>query len=274
MQLTLSTNATSSRIHSQLGTAELADFLSGLTATSRPIIDQWFRAAPDIDIKADASPVTVADRAVETALRAAIMGQFPGDDIIGEEHADSHGDGSTGYQWVIDPIDGTKAFICGKPEFGTLVGLIDKGRPVAGLVDMPALRETYVGIGTRCLRNGDPVVVSDCTTLSNARLATTSPDAFSGVGAAAFDRVKVQAGITSYGGDCYNYALLASGHIDLVIEDSLASHDIMGPVAVVMAAGGVVTDLTGAPVLLCKTTSLIAAATPSLHAAVLALVTS
>ena len=262
------------RIHSQLGPAELADFLSGLPATSRPIIDRWFRAAPDIQMKSDASPVTVADREVETALRAALIDRFPSDDIIGEEHADRVGDGTTGYQWVVDPIDGTKAFICGKPEFGTLVGLIDQSRPVAGLIDMPALGETYIGLGTQCLMNGTPIVTSNCTSLDTARLATTSPDAFSGAGAAAFDRVKAHAAITSYGGDCYNYALLAAGHIDVVIEDSLASHDIMGPVAVTQAAGATVTDLTGAPVRLGSTSSLIVAATPALHAEVLALVIS
>ena len=104
---------TNSRIHSQLDDAELAVFLSGLAAVSRPIVSQWFRTRPDIEIKADTSPVTIADRTVELALRDAIASRFPGDDILGEEHDVTRGDGSTGYQWVIDPIDGTTNFLMG-----------------------------------------------------------------------------------------------------------------------------------------------------------------
>lgn len=268
----MATRSESHQIHSQLSNAELADFLLGLTNISRPIIAKWFRAAAPVETKSDATPVTIADRNVETALRAAISARFPGDDILGEEHDDQKGDGSTGYKWVIDPIDGTRAFVSGKPVFGTLIGLIDGDHPVAGLCDMPILDEAFVGVGNECHLNKAPINVSAVTDIAVARIATTSPDAFSSNGLTAFNRVSKQAAVTNYGGDCHNYALLAAGHIDIVIEDSLASHDIMGVVGVMQAAGAMVTDLVGDPVTLSGTTSLLCAATADLHATALALI--
>jgi histidinol phosphatase-like enzyme (inositol monophosphatase family) len=262
------------QIHSQLDNHELAAFLLELTNISRPIIKQWFGASPDIEIKADSSPVTIADKTVEVALRDAIAARFPGDDILGEEHPVMRGDGSTGYQWVIDPIDGTKAFICGKPTFGTLVGLVKDNRPIAGLCDMPMLNEAYVGVGDRCFMNGNQIMVGGATALSGARLATTSAQALSEHGLAIFNLISAEVGITSYGGDCHNYALLAAGHLDLVIEDSLAAHDIMGVVPVIESAGGIVTDFAGVHVRYPETTSLLCAATPALHAAALAIITA
>ena len=272
LQLKVKVKPSHSRIHSQLDNAELAVFLSSLATVSRPIIAHWFRAHPDIEIKADTSPVTIADKTVELALRDAIASRFPGDDILGEEHDVTRGDGSTGYQWVIDPIDGTKAFVSGKPTFGSLIGLLESGRPVAGFCDMPVLDELYIGVGTEAWLNGTPISVSASKDIVTSRLATTSPDAFSPGGLAVFNRISAQAGITNYGGDCHNYALLAAGHIDLVIEDSLAPHDIMGVVPIMQAAGACVTDLQGDPVRYPHTTSLLCAATPELHAAVLAIV--
>ena len=272
LQLKVKVKPSHSRIHSQLDNAELAVFLSGLAAVSRPIISQWFRARPDIEIKPDTSPVTIADRTVELALRDAIASRFQGDDILGEEHEVTRGDGSTGYQWVIDPIDGTKAFVSGKPTFGSLVGLLDSGRPVAGFCDMPVLDELYLGVGEAAWLNGVSISASASNDLATSRLATTSPDAFSPDGLAVFNRISALAGITNYGGDCHNYALLAAGHIDLVIEDSLAPHDIMGIVPIMQAAGACVTDLRGNLVRYPQTTSLLCAATPELHAAVLAII--
>ena len=271
-QLKVPAKRAHSRIHSQLDNAELAVFLSNLATVSRPIIAHWFRAHPDIEIKADTSPVTIADKTVELALRDAIASRFTGDDILGEEHDVTRGDGSTGYQWVIDPIDGTKAFVSGKPTFGSLVGLLESGRPVAGFCDMPVLDELYIGVGTEAWLNGTPISVSASKDLVTSRLATTSPDAFPPGGLAVFNRISAQAGLTNYGGGRHNYALLAAGHIDLVIEDSLAPHDIMGVVPIMQAAGACVTDLQGDPVRYPHTTSLLCAATPELHAAVLAIV--
>mgnify|MGYP001480846935 CR=1 FL=1 len=271
-QLKLVVELTDSRIHNQLDNAELAVFLSDLSAFSRPIISKWFRAHPNIEIKPDASPVTIADKNIELAIRGAIANRFAGDDIIGEEHDVTRGDGSTGYLWVIDPIDGTKAFVSGKPTFGSLVGLLDAGLPVAGFCDIPILDELYIGFGRTAWLNGEEISVSESRDLGTCRLATTSPDAFSPDGLVAFKRVSALAGITNYGGDCHNYALLAAGHIDLVIEDNLAPHDIVGIVPIMKAAGAFVTDLQGNPVRYPQTTSLLCAATPQLHAAVLAII--
>ena len=190
---------------------------------------------------------------------------------------------------MIDPIDGTKAFISGKPVFGTLVGLTDQGVPLAGMIDMPVLDETYIGhlIGhnpadqppqSACRMNAAMVRPSPCQTLATARLATTSPLALSAAGLTGFNHLAAQAALTNYGGDCHNYALLAAGHnyallaaghIDLVMEDSLAPHDMIAVVAVMQAAGAVVTDTAGQPIRLGQSSSILAAATADLHAAAL-----
>ena len=260
------------RTHSQLSDAELADFLAGLSAVSRPVICDLFRGSEVAEWKPDASPVTRADKAAETALRAAIEARFPDDAILGEEHVARPGSGKTGYSWVIDPIDGTRAFVCGRPVFGTLVGLVDGTTPVAGLIDMPMLDECYVAVGGKTVLNGAAATTSQVTSLARARIASTAPEALLTDSLAAFNRMVDQAAITVYGGDCHNYALLAAGHLDLVLEDGLATHDIMGVVEVVRGAGGIITDKQGAPVSLDETSSLLAAATPALHAEALRIV--
>jgi histidinol phosphatase-like enzyme (inositol monophosphatase family) len=234
--------------------------------------------------KADQSPVTIADQQVETALRDVIQAAFPDDAIQGEEFGsatiNTAGNATGRFCWVIDPIDGTKAFISGKPVFGTLVGLTDQGVPLAGMIDMPVLDETYIGhlIGhnpadqqpqSACRMNAAMVRPSPCQTLATARLATTSPLALSAAGLTGFNHLAAQAALTNYGGDCHNYALLAAGHIDLVMEDSLAPHDMIAVVAVMQAAGAVVTDTAGQPIRLGQSSSILAAATADLHAAAL-----
>lgn len=268
----MTSNQNSSRIHSQLDNTELADFLSDLPAISRPIIKSWFRSGGTVEWKSDASPVTLADKTVERALRDAIEARFPEDDVLGEEHDAHTGSGDTGYTWVIDPIDGTRAFVCGRPIFGTLIGLVRNDVPIAGFIDIPMLDECYVAVGGETLLNGSPVRTSTVKTLKSARIGTTSPQALLDDSLAAYNQLETIAAISSYGGDCHNYALLASGHLDLVLEDGLATHDIMGVVEVVRSAGGIVTDKTGAPVSFAGTASLLAAATPELHAEALALI--
>ena len=251
---------------------ELADFLAGLCRVSRPIISKWFRATGTVEWKSDASPVTMADRQVERALREAIAARFPQDDILGEEHETQRGSGNSGYSWVIDPIDGTRGFVCGRPVFGTLVGLVREGAPVAGLIDVPMIDECYVAAGGRAALNGAPIKTSQAKRVADARIATTAPEAFTQESLARFNRLASACAITCYGGDCHNYGLLAAGHLDIVMEDGLASHDIMGVVEVVRAAGGVITDMRGAAVNIDDTGSLLAAATPALHAEALAIV--
>ena len=259
----------------QLAAADLVKFLAGLPQLSRPFIDNWFRQNPETTQKADQSPVTIADQQIETALSDVIATVFPDDAIRGEEFGTAGNDDSVRFCWVIDPIDGTKAFISGKPIFGTLVGLTDHGVPCAGMIDMPILKETYIGhvMGQNqpfCQMNGTMVRPSTCLDLPSARIATTSPLALSASGLAGFNQLAALAAVTNYGGDCHNYALLAAGHIDLVMEDSLAPHDILAVVAVMQAAGATVTDTAGQPILHGRSTSILAAATPALHRAALA----
>ena len=261
----------------QLATDELALFLTSLTDLSRPIITTYFRALPDVMTKADSSPVTIADRSVEQALRGAIAAQFPDDVIVGEEFGLSEalsgdGVGNSAYKWVIDPIDGTKAFVSGKPAFGTLVGVIHNDRPIAGLIDMPVLDETYIGTSEGSFLNGNRLTASTVTTIADANIATTSPEAFSPYGLAAFNKISRLAKITNYGGDCHNFGLLAAGFIDAVIEDSLAPHDIMGVVQVMRGAGAIVTDFDGNDIDLATTNSLVCAGSAELHQAIIALI--
>ena len=256
--------------------ADMIAFMAGLPFVSRPVITKWFRQNPAIETKQDLSPVTIADQSVERDLRAAIAARFPNDMIMGEEFA-STGNQNSAYRWIIDPIDGTKAFISGKPAFGTLVGLLHHNLPVAGLVDMPVFSECYVGLngflGTyHAALNGATITPSEQSILGAARLATTSPRALSAKRLVDFDRLADQVAVTSYGGDCHNYALLAAGHIDLVMEDSLAAHDMMAVVALMLAAGATVSDLDGHPIQLGQSTSILAAATPQLHQTALALI--
>jgi histidinol phosphatase-like enzyme (inositol monophosphatase family) len=264
----------------QLDSADVLKFLAGLPQVIRPFIAKWFRQNPHTAQKADLSPVTIADQQVENALRDVIQAAFPDDAIQGEEFGSATINAAGRFCWVIDPIDGTKAFISGKPVFGTLVGLTDQGVPLAGMIDMPVLDETYIGhlIGhnptdqqrqSACWMNAAIVRPSPCQTLTTARLATTSPLALSAAGLTGFNHLAAQAAFTNYGGDCHNYALLAAGHIDLVMEDSLAPHDMIAVAAVVQAAGAVVTDTAGQPIRLGQSSSILAAATADLHAAAL-----
>ena len=259
----------------QLAPAETVKFLAGLPQISRPFITNWFRQNPRTTQKADQSPVTIADQETETAIRNIIAATFPDDAIQGEEFGLTGDGDSSRFCWVIDPIDGTKAFISGKPIFGTLVGVTDRGIPLAGMIDMPILEETYIGHVLNhnqsfCELNGRRVHPSDCTDLKTARIATTSPLALSESALAGFNHLAAQAAVTNYGGDCHNYALLAAGDIDLVMEDNLAPHDIMAVVAVMQAAGATVTDTAGRPIMYGQSTSILAAATTRLHATALA----
>ena len=259
----------------QMASADMVKFLASLPQVSRPIIAKWFRHNPQTMQKADQSPVTIADQQIETALRDVIATTFPDDAIQGEEFGITGNGDSPHFCWVIDPIDGTKAFISGKPIFGTLVGITDRGIPLAGMIDMPILEETYVGHVMDqnqpfCKLNERQVRSSECADLKAARIATTSPLALSATGLVGFNHLAAQAAVTNYGGDCHNYALLAAGHIDLVMEDSLAPHDIMAVVAVMQAAGATVTDTAGRPIMHGQSTSILAAATTKLHAAALA----
>jgi histidinol phosphatase-like enzyme (inositol monophosphatase family) len=207
-----------------------------------------FRGTWSEERKADRSYVTEADRAAEAAMRAIIEAEFPADGIIGEEYG-TRNEGA-GRQWVLDPIDGTTSFIAGRPIFGTLIALLQDGWPVLGIIDQPVSGERWVGrIGQPTLFNGKPAVTRPLKDLAEAVLATTSPHAFTNEEADAFMAVakSVAERKIVYGGDCYNYGLVASGHIDIVIEANLKLHDYAALVPVVEGAGGMMADWQGNP---------------------------
>lgn len=205
-----------------------------------------FRTAFAVETKDDRSPVTIADRAAEQAMRALLAAEVPRDGVAGEEFGAS--EGSTGRQWVLDPIDGTRAFIAGRPLFGTLIALVIDGWPAIGVIDQPILRERWVGAAGRpTTLNGAPARTRACRELGHALLATTSPALFGDAALHAFEHLDAAVRSTILGGDCYNYACVASGHLDLVVETGLKLHDFAALVPVVEGAGGRMCDWSGDP---------------------------
>ena len=222
------------------------DLAERLADASGAIVRRYFRTTLEVEDKPDKSPVTVADRKAETAIRELIEEAFPDHGIVGEEYGAVRADAK--YVWVLDPIDGTKSFITGKPLFGTLIGLLHEGAAVLGLIDQPVLGERWLGArGRPTTLNGRPVHVRPCGELGRAALYATSPHMFEGADKQAFARVRDAVKLSLYGADCYAYGLLACGFADLVVEASLAAYDYCGVVAVIEGAGGVITDWTGAP---------------------------
>lgn len=237
-----------------------------------PIVQRYFRADVGFDVKGDTSPVTIADRECEAAMRDLIEAECPGHGVEGEEHGRK--DGTEDWVWYLDPIDGTKSFICGVPMFGTLIGLVHAGRPVLGVLDQAITGERWeaaAGGGARL--NGAPIRSSGCTALDRTRLFTCSQNMVRGETAAAFARLREAAYVTRYSADCYAFGLLAAGHIDIVVEAHLHEYDIAALVPIIEEAGGVVSDWSGAPLRFDRQVSLetvIASANPELHARALA----
>lgn len=220
--------------------------LSHLADVAGAAIRPFFRARFDIETKADATPVTQADRAAEAAIRAVLGEERPGDGIVGEEYGSERAGASR--VWVIDPIDGTRSFIAGRPIFGTLIALLEEGQPVLGLIDQPIGGDRWIGAkGAPTMLNGAPARTRACGALARAHLATTGPGYFSGEERMCFEAVSAAARDTLWGGDCYNYALVASGHLDLVIEAGLKLYDFAALAPIVEGAGGVMCDWTGRP---------------------------
>jgi myo-inositol-1(or 4)-monophosphatase len=181
-------------------------------------------------------PVTGADRAAERALRAAIEARFPEHGIWGEEFGMARPEAAV--RWSLDPVDGTRALVCGLPSWAVLVGLIKDERHVAGMIDLPALDEVLIAVDGQTLRNGLPVRTSGFDQPAEARLSTTDPNLFAGQELAAFERVRSACRLTRFGLDAMAYARVATGDIDLVIENGLKPHDYDALVAVVRGAGG------------------------------------
>ena len=213
------------------------------------IIRPCFRAPLAVEAKGDESPVTIADRDAEAALRALILSHFPAHGVMGEEHGTVNADAET--LWVLDPIDGTRAFITGRPLFGTLIGVLHRGVPVLGVIDQPVTGERWIGLAGQPTRFRGPFGGAPgtrrCPTLAEAELSCTSPDMFTPETAPRFARLKAAAKRVTWGGDCYAYGLLALGLVDVVVDDTMRPWDWAALVPVVEGAGGRVTDWSGRP---------------------------
>jgi histidinol phosphatase-like enzyme (inositol monophosphatase family) len=253
-----------------MGLIDFSQFVNELAAVSGQAILPFFRSAIAADDKSRGGafdPVTEADRAGEAAMRQLIRRSFPTHGIVGEEFGTENGDAE--YVWVLDPIDGTKAFIAGLPTWGTLIGLSRRGRPAFGMMHQPFTGERFFGDGGSATFKGPGgerrLRTRRCASLSQAILSTTSPKMFSGEELRAYNRVESVARLTRYGCDCYAYCMLAAGHIDLVIESGLKPYDIAALIPIIEGAGGIVTTWDGGSA--AQGGSIVAAGDQRIHAA-------
>ncbi len=231
-----------------------------------------FRTPLAADTKSDESPVTIADRNAEMAMRAVLEARFPDHGIIGEEFPNLRE--SARYRWVLDPVDGTRAFITGRPIFGTLIALLDGDTPILGLIDQPITNERWIGIHGQPTQFRGPYGkpgARPCPTLADAELSCTSPDLFTSAQRPAFDRLRQSARRVTYGGDCYAYALIALGLIDAIVEPGLKLWDWAALVPVIEGAGGLVRDWQGHPLTPASDGNVIAVGDPSLLPQIVAL---
>ncbi|MCP5038917.1 MAG: inositol monophosphatase [Rhodobacteraceae bacterium] len=238
-----------------------------MTDQAEVIAKQHFRQGLDVIHKADKSPVTVADQATEEFIREGLHEAFPNHGIIGEEFAQKHADGP--YQWIIDPIDGTRAFISGMPLFGTLVGLLKDDEAVLGVVRMPGLGEVYTGDGVLADMNGAPLEVSSTEDLREAMLYINEADKIMGDAPDVFTRLNSAAHDRRFSYDCYPHMLLAGGHVDACVDYDLKPYDYLPLVPIVEGAGGLITDWNGEKLGLNSDGRVVSAATPALHAQLL-----
>lgn len=232
------------------GIGEFASFARALARCARAETLERFSTGCAISDKGESGtfdPVTEADRSAESAIRALIVRDYPSHAISGEEWPDKAG--TSAYRWSLDPIDGTRSFICGLPSWTTLIALLDHDEPRLGLVDAPALDETYVGFAdcASLTSNGAsrPIRTSECRRLEDARLSTTDPFLFEQDAAEAFARLQKNVRTTRYGLDGYAYARLAAGTLDLIVECGLKPHDYHALIPLVRAAGGSIGDWSG-----------------------------
>jgi len=254
------------------------DFAHRLADAAGAVIRPYFRRDISIEEKAstrdgDFDPVTVADKATEKTIRALIAENFPSDGILGEEFAEAPG--TSGYRWVLDPIDGTRAFIAGQTMWGSLIALEKNDRCVLGVLDQPFLGERFIGHSGRAEfkspEGNAPLSTRSCACLADAVISTTHPRThFSAEEAQLFARVEAGSKLSRYGGDCYAYGLIAMGFIDLVMEAGLRHWDTAAVIPIVEGAGGIVSDWGGNPI--SDGGNILAAGDARVHAEALALI--
>ena len=235
------------------------------------MIRPFFRGTVAADLKSDQSPVTIADRNAELAMRAVLTQLCPECGILGEEFGLERPDARL--RWVLDPIDGTRAFITGRPTFGTLVALLDGDDPLVGIIDQPVTGERWIGAAERLTTFTGPlggaIGTRSCADLAHAELSATSPEMF-GADLARFQTVAAQARRVYWGGDCYAYGLLALGQIDVIVECDLKPWDWAALLPVIIGAGGVLTDWQGRPPRVDGDGRVIAVGDPAMLAGVIA----
>ena len=254
-----------------ISVAELEEFALELAHLAGSIALAHFRRNVRVQNKdaAGFDPVTAADHAIEQILRNTILERFPGHGIVGEEQGRT--ESLSPYTWYVDPIDGTRAFMMGSPLWGTLVGLTVDSQPCFGLMVQPVLEEVFFGTpDSSWLIDASErrrLTARSCKVLGEAALASTHPDLFDPGGANAFNTLANQCLLHRWGGDCYNYAMLAAGFVDLVVEDQLKPFDIVPLIPILQGAGCIITDWSGGSAI--SGGKVLAAATPELHAAAL-----
>ncbi|KIC21135.1 inositol monophosphatase family protein [Leisingera sp. ANG-Vp] len=254
-----------------LKTQDYADHAVRIAEIAAEAARGYFRGRLGVEFKADESPVTQADKGVETKVRNYLEHHFPGHGIFGEEHG-FEGVGKDDV-WIVDPIDGTRSFLSGHPLFGFLLGYLKSGVPQVGVIGMPALGEIFLGVrGKGATLNGTPVQVSGQTRLDQSILFVNEGDKIHRDLPQLFERLMRSGQTRRLAYDCYPHALLAAGHVDAVIDYDLQPYDFLPVSAVIEAAGGVITDWEGQPLGLESGGRVISAASPALHAEMLALI--
>jgi histidinol-phosphatase len=233
---------------------DFAAFVDELALVSGETIRPFFRSALSVENKSASGgfdPVTAADRAAEAAMRALIKKTFPAHGIVGEEFPADQPDAE--YVWILDPIDGTKSFICGMPVWGTLIALTRNGEPIYGMMHQPFIREQFFGDGSGSRYRGPAgarvLQTRACAALRDAIMLTTSPLLMKEADRKCFERVEQAVQLSRYGGDCYAYCVLAAGHVDLIIETELKPHDVLALIPIIEGAGGIMTTWKNEPAL-------------------------
>ena len=252
---------------------EFVKFANFLADESSKIITKYFRTKININKKEDSTPVTIADQNTELKIRELISSKYPSHGILGEEYEQINTKAE--FMWVIDPIDGTRSFIAGHKDFGTLIALLHNNKPILGIINCPAHNERWVGIKdhhTTC--NNIKVSTSSIKKIEDSYLFTSGEFFYEPFLKKGFEKIKDQSKYFRYGGDCYMYGMLASGLIDVVIEDTLKAHDYMALVNIIEGAGGKITDKFGKNVSIESDGSLVASCNPNIHQELISIINS
>ncbi|MGZ3411921.1 MAG: histidinol-phosphatase [Xanthobacteraceae bacterium] len=255
---------------------DFAAFVDRLADVSGDAIRPFFRTSLKVENKSHGGtfdPVTAADRAAESAMRELIKQTFPDHGIVGEEFGEDRAGADN--VWVLDPIDGTKSFICGMPAWGTLIALLRHGAPAYGMMHQPFIGERFFSDGAVSRYRGPAgdrtLSVRPCERIADAVVLTTSPLLMNEADRTRFAKVEQAVRLSRYGGDCYSYCMIAAGHIDLVIETEIKPYDIAALIPIITGAGGIVTTWEGEPAQ--RGGRIIAAGDRRVHAAAMNLLT-